>query len=88
MANSVTSTLGDFVTGPRNLSTTERAIYMAVGLGIAATAVKPRPNPLLNVLALVGGSFIAWSGYNGHCAVKAALADESGVHQRLGRGAA
>jgi threonine/homoserine/homoserine lactone efflux protein len=88
MANSVTSTLGGFVTGPRNLSTTERSIYMAVGLGIAAAALKPRPNPLLNVLALVGGSLVAWSGYNGHCAVKAALADESGSHQRLGGGAA
>lgn len=84
MARSVTSTLGSFVSGPHNLSTTERGIYMAIGLGIAAAAVKPRPNPLLNVLALVGGSFIAWSGYNGYCAVKASLVDESEEHQRLG----
>jgi hypothetical protein len=88
MAKSVTSTVSSFMNGPRNLSTTERAVYMAVGLGIAAAAVKPRPNPLLNVLALVGGGLVAWSGYNGHCMVKAALLDESGSHQRLGRGAA
>ena len=88
MANPVTSTVSSFMSGPRNLSTTERAVYMAVGLGIAAAAVKPRPNPLLNVLALVGGALVAWSGYNGHCAVKAALVDGSGSHQRLGRGAA
>ena len=88
MARSVTSTLGNLVDGPRNLSMTERGIYMAIGLGIAAAAVKPRPNPLLNVVALLGGSFIAWSGYNGYCAAKAALMDKSEEHQRLGRGAA
>jgi threonine/homoserine/homoserine lactone efflux protein len=60
---------------------------MAIGLGIAAAAVKPRPNPLLNVVALLGGSFIAWSGYNGYCAVKASLVDESAEHQKLGHGA-
>ncbi len=61
---------------------------MAIGLGIAAAAVKPRPNPLLNVVALLGGSFIAWSGYNGYCAAKAALMDEGASHQKLGHGAA
>jgi len=88
MAGPVTSTFGRFVDGPRNLSTAERGIYMAIGLGIAASAVKPRPNPLLNVLALLGGSLIAWSGYNGRCAVKAALVGESASQQRLRRGAA
>ena len=51
----------------QNLSATERAVYMAVGLGLAAAAAQPRPNPLLNVLALAGGSYLAWSGYQGHC---------------------
>ncbi len=88
MASSATSIVGSLVHGPRNLSTAERGIYMAIGLGITAAAVKPRPNPLLNIVALLGGSFIAWSGYNGHCAVKAALVDESASHQRLERGAA
>jgi threonine/homoserine/homoserine lactone efflux protein len=61
-----------------NLSPTERAIYIAAGLGLAAVGAQPRPNPLLNVLALAGGAYLAWSGYQGHCAVRAALAD-SGV---------
>ncbi len=88
MASSATSTLSSLVHGPRNLSTAERGIYIAIGLGIAAAAVKPRPNPLLNLLALLGGSFIAWSGYNGYCAAKAALMDEGASHHRLGRGTA
>lgn len=67
--------LEDIFDGPQNLTNTERAIYMAVGLGIAAAGAKPRPNPLLNIAALAGGAFIAWSGYNGHCAAKAALTD-------------
>ena len=64
--------------GQPNLSTSERAIYIALGLGIAAAGAKPRPNPLLNVLALAGGSYLAWSGYQGHCPVKAALVDGRG----------
>ena len=88
MANSVTTTLSSLLHGPRNLAAVERGIYMAIGLGIAAAAVKPRPNPLLNIVALLGGSFIGWSRYDGHCSVKAALMDEGARHQKLGRGAA
>jgi len=61
--------------GEQNLSTPERAIYIAAGLGLAAAGAKPRPNLLLNVLALAGGAFIVWAGYVGHCPVKAALTD-------------
>jgi len=60
--------------GEQNLSTPERAIYIAAGLGLAAAGAKPRPNLLLNVLALSGGAFIVWAGYVG-CPVKAALTD-------------
>ncbi|MBA1158599.1 DUF2892 domain-containing protein [Vibrio parahaemolyticus] len=56
-----------------NLSTVERGAYMLAGLGLAAAAAKPRPNPLLNILALAGGSYLAWRGYVGNCPVKAAL---------------
>ena len=70
--------LEDIFDGPQNLTITERAIYMAVGLGIAAAGAKPRPNPLLNIAALAGGAYIAWSGYNGHCPAKAALSEHSG----------
>jgi hypothetical protein len=68
----------DVFGGQRNLSTGERAIYIALGLGIAAAGAKPRPNPLLNVLALAGGSYLALAGYQGRCPVKAALADGRG----------
>jgi|GEM_PF-3462262 threonine/homoserine/homoserine lactone efflux protein len=71
--------LDDIFDGPRNLSNTERAIYMAMGLGIAAAGAKPRPNPLLNIVALAGGAYLAWTGYNGHCPAKAALSDEDGM---------
>jgi len=57
----------------QNLSSLERAFYIAAGLGLAAAGAQPRPNPLLNVLALAGGTYLAWSGYQGHCAVRAAL---------------
>jgi hypothetical protein len=59
--------------GEQNLSFPERAMYIAAGLGLAAAGAKPRPNPLLNVLALAGGAYIAWAGYAGRCPVKAAL---------------
>ena len=57
----------------QNLTTMERAAYIVAGLGLAAAGVKPRPNPLLNVAALLGGSYLAWRGYVGSCPVKAAL---------------
>jgi hypothetical protein len=62
--------------GPKNLSLGERAIYVAAGLGIAAAGARPRPNPLLNVLALAAGSYLAWSGYQGRCPVKSLLVDD------------
>lgn len=61
--------------GPPNLSTTQRAVYVALGLGVAAAGARPRPNPLLNVIALAAGSYLAWSGYQGRCPLKAALFD-------------
>lgn len=66
--------------GPTNLSLGERAIYIAAGLGIAAAGARPRPNPLLNVLALAAGSYLAWSGYQGRCPVKRLLVDD---HARI-----
>jgi threonine/homoserine/homoserine lactone efflux protein len=56
-----------------NLTTGERAVYILGGLGLAAMAAKPRPNPLLNALALAGGAYLAWRGAEGYCPVKAAL---------------
>ena len=64
----------------QNLSPTERAIYIAAGLGLAAAGAQPRPNPVLNVLALAGGAYLAWSGYQGHCALRAALGHNGANH--------
>jgi threonine/homoserine/homoserine lactone efflux protein len=61
----------------QNLSLGERAVYVAAGLGLAALGAKPRPNPLLNVLALAGGAYLAWSGYEGRCVVKEAFRQPS-----------
>jgi hypothetical protein len=71
----------------QNLSWEERAAYVVLGLGIAATGAKPRPNPVLNVLALGIGGFLAWAGYQGRCPVKAALMDRATGNGRIaGRG--
>ncbi len=59
--------------GPQNLSMTERAISVIAGLGLAAAATKPRPNPLLNVVALLGGTYLAMRGATGRCPAKQAL---------------
>jgi uncharacterized membrane protein len=60
--------------GDQNLSFQERALSVVIGLGLAAAGAKPRPNPLLNVLALAAGAMLAIRGATGHCPVKAALA--------------
>ena len=75
MTNSLPRIADSIFGGKPNLTFMERAAYVVVGLGLAAAGAKPRPNPLLNILALSGGALIAWSGYRGHCPVKAALAD-------------
>jgi uncharacterized membrane protein len=49
----------------RNLGFAERAISVVLGLGIAAAGAKPRPNPILNVVALAAGSYLAWRGATG-----------------------
>ena len=67
-----------------SLSTSERGAYIVAGLALAAAGVKPRPNPLLNVLALLGGSYLAWRGFLGSCPVKAALMGPDGGESRIG----
>lgn len=56
------------------LTTGERSAYAVAGLVLAAAAAKPRPNVLLNILALGAGAYLAWRGAEGTCPVKAALA--------------
>lgn len=64
--------------GEPNLSLTERGIFVAAGLGLAAAAAQPRPNKVLSLLALLGGSYLAWRGAVGQCPIKAALV-ENGI---------
>jgi threonine/homoserine/homoserine lactone efflux protein len=87
MQNATADVVGTLFPAERNLSMTERAIYVAVGLGLAAAGAKPRPNPILNVVALAGGAYLAWTGYTGACPVKAALTDQGGSERRLARAA-
>ena len=72
MADSITKSL---FSGATNLSMTERGVSVVLGLGLAAAGAQPRPNPLLNVAALLGGAYLAVRGATGHCPIKAALAD-------------
>lgn len=78
MTNMIPASLNSLTSDEPNLSTPERGAYMLAGLGLAAAAAKPRPNPLLNILALLGGSYLAWRGYVGNCPVKAALTGGNG----------
>lgn len=71
----------DIFSGDQNLSTTERALSVVGGLGLAAIAAKPRPNKLLSLLALIGGSALAIRGATGHCSVKAMLTEDD--HSRI-----
>ncbi len=59
------------------LSMTERSVSVVAGLILAAAAARPHPNPLLNVLALGAGSFLAYRGAMGYCPIRAVLADKS-----------
>jgi hypothetical protein len=74
-----------FSSHEQNLSFGERATYMAIGLGLAAAGAKPRPNPILNVIALGLGGYIAWRGYVGQCPIKAALVDGTELGRIAGR---
>ena len=58
--------------GETNLSTTERAVSVVLGLGIAAAAAQPRPNKWLSLAALVVGAVLAIRGATGHCPAKSA----------------
>jgi uncharacterized membrane protein len=55
-----------------SLSLGQRTVYVLAGLALAAAGAKPRPNPLLNVLALGAGSYLAWRGAEGTCPIKGA----------------
>ncbi|OHV17678.1 hypothetical protein BK022_04130 [Methylorubrum extorquens] len=64
----------DIFSGEPNLSMTERAVSVALGLASPPRRPSPRPNKLLSLAALVVGVGLAVRGATGHCAVKAVTA--------------
>jgi hypothetical protein len=73
----MSSAVTDLFNGEKNLSTTERAVSVIVGLGLAAAAAQPRPNKWLSLAALVAGSLLAVRGATGHCAAKSIMSGEA-----------
>ena len=57
----------------QNVSLGERSLSVIAGLALAAAATRPRRNPLLNIAALAVGSYLAYRGATGHCAIRANL---------------
>lgn len=74
--------LSDLRPAKPELSLGERFVSVVAGLVLASSSARPRPNMLLNLLALAGGSYLAYRGATGRCPVKAALADEQALQPR------
>lgn len=66
-----------------HLSSGERILSVLVGLGLTSLAAQPRSNLFVSLLALAGGSYLAYRGATGFCPVKASLNDE---YPKLGKG--
>lgn len=67
-------TLPTYPPEQQNISMGERSLSVIGGLALAAAATRPRRNPLLNIAALAIGSYLAYRGATGHCAIRANLA--------------
>ena len=68
--------MSNYLTVPpekQNIAMGERSLSVIVGLALAASAARPRPNPLLNIAALAIGSYLAYRGATGYCPVKDAV---------------
>lgn len=68
--------LSQYANTDPHLSSGERLLSVIVGLGLTSVAAQPRPNVFLSMLALAGGSYLAYRGATGYCIVKASLNDE------------
>lgn len=68
--------LSQYTNTDPHLSSGERLLSVIVGLGLTSVAAQPRPNIFLSMLALAGGSYLAYRGATGYCAVKASFDDK------------
>ena len=59
------------------MSFAERAASVALGLGLAAVAARPRPNKGLSALALIAGSYLAWRGATGRTPIEDMLREDA-----------
>ena len=73
--------LSQYANTDPHLSGGERLLSVIVGLGLTSMAAQPRPNVFLSMLALAGGSYLAYRGATGYCVVKASLDDMHGTPQ-------
>ena len=55
-----------------------RTLSVLAGLALAAASLRPRPNPVLSILALVTGSYLAYRGATGTCPITEAIEEHFG----------
>ena len=70
--------LSQYTTANPHLSSGERLLSILAGLGLTSVAAQPRSNVFLSMLALAGGSYLAYRGATGYCMVKESLNDQYG----------
>ncbi len=68
--------LSKYTDADPHLSTGERLLSVLLGLGLTSVAAQPRSNVFFSMLALAGGSYLAYRGATGFCLVKASLNDQ------------
>jgi threonine/homoserine/homoserine lactone efflux protein len=79
--------LSQYTSADPHLSSGERLVSVLAGLALTSVAAQPRSNVFFSILALAGGSYLAYRGATGFCVVKASLNDEHAappVARRLG----
>lgn len=71
--------LSRYLSSDPRLTEGERAVSVLLGLGLTALAAQPRSNVFLSLFTLAAGSYLAYRGATGYCAVKASLAPPAGA---------
>ena len=68
--------VSQYTSADPHLSSGERLLSVLAGLALTSVAAQPRSNVFFSMLALAGGSYLAYRGATGFCVVKASLNDE------------